>query len=1433
MFNVPKLRFFIVLFSLLCNYIVGVSQNCAEIKASGLVYCDNNDVVELRAETSKGSCETVGNTIEWYSSAAINVPLSTGCDFVTPQLQGNIKYFVRDNTDQSQVITDQVGFDFNDPSLTNPNSLQFDGNVRTQFIPTKDFILNSFEAQIASWNGQTPTFLLIEVRNYTDPTQDSIYTIDVSTSANYIDGEVLSFDLGYNFTAFDEYDVSFAANGIQVFAYEGTAGATVDYDGALGSILDVTSAGTEFSRMNNIDGFGPFFNWEVQAELGAGCPRKEVNIVQRCLEICDDNIDNDGDGEVDEACEAFSCNGRLLQSISDKLFEMSVSPVVFTEINDFPFGINSMGYNPQDNKVYAQIKSGVDEAKIVRIAGNGDFQVLDELITRDGVELQDGFSADIGSDGIYYFLDNATDILWGFELVTLTEVSRTQLNLGSAIADITYNPETGNIFGIPSRNTKSLVEIDPITGDITTYPDMQFFDVNGNTLTKSNGGSVGGIYFQPNGNIIGYGSLVGGTNQQNDMIQIDLDTYRNTGEVLVLSANNSMVASQNDAASCPYSVAVEKVASVETITAGDTMEYSINVINNTGFTINNANFSDLIPEVLTITEVTRNDFGNSNIEPNTGVGTRSLEMNGINIFTGENIVTFNVKVKEEICVDQIINNQAFVSNLPGALGSTTLSDNPNTPEEQDATPVNLIGDYKPTAPVLSSNSPICEDDSLMISAITTFPNSIKWFHENNGYTSQAISDTIINTVLSDAGSYFAFIDTANCQSDTIELPVVINPLPIASINPIGTFCMGDSIPLNASSSIASSNFLWILNTDSLSDINIENPLAFSKNRVIHTVEVTTPSGCKDTTDITIEAEVLPEVSVSNDISICLGESATLTASGANTYLWTDDIELNANTGAVVTTTPTMDREYKVVGSTLNGCLDSAIVTITVVGLPELVDIPNVKLCEGDSTLLQTSGADIYEWSPLNALEINGSGDSAFAKPISDMEYQVIGRNTFGCSDTISVNVMVATVPELILDNEMVEICNGEEGVFQASGADSLYTWSPAIGLNSTNTAGVVSSNSSGITYQVVGFNSGGCSDTVEAKLIVLENPIPTVQISNAGNICIGESLNFEIEDSDNLGSSPTYNWFLVDGANRTLEGTDSSLELSNVTENVSVILEATSSLNCVDPINTVAISNLETSIIHLFPDLAISGVDTLCQNSPVTLVVTDNNNIATNYIWKDLVSDEVFNNNTNTLNLVNLVRDREIQVFASENGCSDSLDIQLDPINVFVSIDADETSVFAGEEVELSVETNGNSISGSSDNETLEFDWEIGQSTRQLTLLDSTIFIVEASRGGCFSRDSILIKVLQGLNAPYFFSPNNDNNNDLWIIEELDTYNDTRINIFNRWGSKIIEIDNQQNTWDGKFSNGEDVPEGVYFYVIEGEVNGEKVSLTGYVTLTR
>ncbi len=85
-------------------------------------------------------------------------------------------------------------------------------------------------------------------------------------------------------------------------------------------------------------------------------------------------------------------------------------------------------------------------------------------------------------------------------------------------------------------------------------------------------------------------------------------------------------------------------------------------------------------------------------------------------------------------------------------------------------------------------------------------------------------------------------------------------------------------------------------------------------------------------------------------------------------------------------------------------------------------------------------------------------------------------------------------------------------------------------------------------------------------------------------------------------------------------------------------------------------------------------------------------------------------------------------------------------------------------------------------------------------------------------------------NTPNFFSPNGDNINDEW--EPLINENE-KIEIFNRWGQKIYDINSTNKIWNGISNYGINCNVGVYYFIKFSNADKKEIIEKGFIQLMR
>jgi len=179
------------------------------------------------------------------------------------------------------------------------------------------------------------------------------------------------------------------------------------------------------------------------------------------------------------------------------------------------------------------------------------------------------------------------------------------------------------------------------------------------------------------------------------------------------------------------------------------------------------------------------------------------------------------------------------------------------------------------------------------------------------------------------------------------------------------------------------------------------------------------------------------ISVTSNSTICIGESATYSASGATNYTWTPNIFLNNPNLPTVVITPTTTATYTVIGNNA-GCTGSITAVINVANNPT-VTVNNPTICLGNSIILTANGATSYTW------DTGATTPTISVNPSTDSNYTVTGSSN-SCTNTAVANVSVTTVPSLTVSPD-ITIIKGSQTNLSVTGGSGTYTWTPVTNLS--------------------------------------------------------------------------------------------------------------------------------------------------------------------------------------------------------------------------------------------------------------------------------------------------------------------------------------------------------------------------------------------------
>jgi len=238
------------------------------------------------------------------------------------------------------------------------------------------------------------------------------------------------------------------------------------------------------------------------------------------------------------------------------------------------------------------------------------------------------------------------------------------------------------------------------------------------------------------------------------------------------------------------------------------------------------------------------------------------------------------------------------------------------------------------------------------------------------------------------------------------------------------------------------------------------------------------------------------------LSICLGETTTLTASGSANYVWNADPTLNTNIGATVIATPTITTTY-IANSTINGCSQTASITVNVSSAPVSAISSNSPVCEG-STLNLTATSVVgatYLWSGPNVFSsLSQNPIIVSATPLSAGTYTCLVA-IGSCISTYSTNVIVdAAIPSVI--NAAGPFCISDL-VFDLNSPNEPGLWS-GTGITDVNTGAFLPSSAGSINSAITFDSDAYCTSASTINIQVSSALSATITPINS--LCVNGNL---------------------------------------------------------------------------------------------------------------------------------------------------------------------------------------------------------------------------------------------------------------------------------------------------------------------------------------
>ncbi len=681
-----------------------------------------------------------------------------------------------------------------------------------------------------------------------------------------------------------------------------------------------------------------------------------------------------------------------------------------------------------------------------------------------------------------------------------------------------------------------------------------------------------------------------------------------------------------------------------------------------------------------------------------------------------------------------------------------------------------------------------------------------------------------------------------------------------------TICEGDTLQLGGNpTSVIGSTFSWTP-ANLVDDATVANPLAFPNVDTWFYLE-TTNDTCSGIDSVFITVNPYPLANAGNDIQICIGDTAQLSASGGVDFLWNTSTDLSDESIFNPLAWPADTTDFVVNVTDAFGCSQTDTMMVIVNPLPNANAGINDTICFGDTTQLLASGGSSYLWSPLDSIS-NENINNPMVWPSVTINYMVAVTDSNGCLNRDSVEVFVHALPIVDLGPD-VSMCIFDSIQLQATGA-VIYNWTDGTYLSDTTVANPYADNTMDDEFVVIGEDVNGCinSDTIN----VLINSLPIITAGNDVQICFGDSVQL------NASGGVNYTWgnagSLTDATiadpiafpNDTTAFIVVGEDVNNCFNSDTVIVE-------VNPFPTVSAGNDVDICLGDSTQLLATGGDVYSWEpssfvtdanifNPLALpdttmqflvTVTDSNSC----VNQDSVMVNVFRISTIPDTTICDMENVQLDVFGSPGTVFSwtPVDYLTDPTiaNPFATPPVSTTytvavSDVAGCEDQASVTITVNDIPQPNFSYTVEpgCDGVIVEITDSSSLTDfyswtfsngeisseasPTIifeyggdFMMQLTASNQFGCSSVIDTMAvagsfvdyYNIHIPNVFTPNGDQENDAFWIETPGQLSQClELNVFNRWGQLIFKSAGNVISWDGKTSTGQDVPEGTYMFTI-------------------
>lgn len=358
-------------------------------------------------------------------------------------------------------------------------------------------------------------------------------------------------------------------------------------------------------------------------------------------------------------------------------------------------------------------------------------------------------------------------------------------------------------------------------------------------------------------------------------------------------------------------------------------------------------------------------------------------------------------------------------------------------------------------PVITSNGPLCFGKNLLFAG-SNGADSYSWSGPN-GFVSSVQNPTIGGVDLLANGIYNLQIILGPCVNNTTH-SVTVFPLPVFTVSSNTGVCETKTLHLYGGTVNNAASYLWKgpagFVSPNQSTSRSQSDLSHSGTYTLTVVDL---NGCINSSAIAVSILQNP-ILTSSSTTVCLNQPATMSVTGASSYLWSGPGFYQSNQANALVTSASNQAVtvYTVVGTAANTCTSVVTASIETLPLPvpSLTVFPGKRLCFSKPFSLEGSGGFYYEWNaPDNVRYTTRTLSLTANSPVYAGTYTLVVIDEKNCRNSTHIDLTIDPLPGGSLQGKM-EGCVPFESNFyyysaNASSSDITTTWQISNGELST------------------------------------------------------------------------------------------------------------------------------------------------------------------------------------------------------------------------------------------------------------------------------------------------------------------------------------------------------------------------------------------------